>query len=175
MSEKKDKKKFKIGDFLKKIGPVGGKILSTVGTITGFPGLKEVGKLIDGNPDLTPEEKAEARHILDQDFKLEEKYLADIADSRDMYSGDNGSKSQADKLSDAIMKWNLWGIMALILINIGVLLAAQKWAIPSAVILAIGNSVGVITMALLQERGQVVGFFFGSSLGSKNKDKKILG
>lgn len=173
MSEKKDKKKFRIGDFLKKIGPVGGKILSTVGTITGVPGLKEIGKLIDNDPELTPEQKAEARHILDQDFEREKLYLADKSDSRDMYTDDNGSKEQVNKLSDSIMKWNLWAICGLVLVNIALILGAEKLELPAVVIVPTANIIGMVMMALMKERDQVVGFFFGSSIGSKNKDKKL--
>ena len=39
----------------------------------------------------------------------------------------------------------------------------------------ISGAIGSVTTALLQERQQVINFFFGSSRGSKSKSKELNG
>lgn len=176
MAKQKEKKKFRIGPFLKGLGKPLGKVLDIAGSIVpGVAGgaLDKIGELIDGEPNLTPKEKAEAHAILLMDKELEKRELeliyADKANAREMY---DDSKDQADELSNHIMKWNLWGVVGMVVLNVALLLLSEKLGLSTAVIVAAANAIGMISQALLQERGQVVGFYFGSSLGSKNKDKK---
>lgn len=90
--------------------------------------------------------------------------LDDIADARRMYTHEN---QQADAIATAIIRQNHW--LALIMIIGNALTLA--FIDDKTIALALGNMFGAGTAALWQERQQVIGFFFGSSIGSKIKDK----
>ncbi len=100
--------------------------------------------------------------IMDNEHELKKLALQDVASARDMY----GKKSaMADKIADHVTKYNLLAVVFLIFVDVLVLYFVKD----SVVAVALGNIVGAIIQSLLQERQQVIGFFFGSSLGSKEK------
>lgn len=78
---------------------------------------------------------------------------------------------QADRVAENIMKRNLPTIFMLVLCNIAAVMSAKYWQLPGEVLAIISNLIGVVIGQLLSERQSVVGFFFGSSLGSKMKNK----
>ena len=66
------------------------------------------------------------------------------------------------------MKPYIWVVLFAVVIEI----IAVIYIDDKVLIAIISGAIGSITTALLQERQQVIGFFFGSSKGSKDKDKK---
>ena len=102
---------------------------------------------------------------------LMEYYKLDMQDRQNARSIYPESKDQADELADFIMKWNLVGVGFIVLVNVGVLIAAKKWEFDASIVLVIGNLAGMIIQSLLQERAQVVGFYFGAM---KQKVKDIF-
>ncbi|MBL4761390.1 MAG: hypothetical protein JKY93_01665 [Gammaproteobacteria bacterium] len=101
-------------------------------------------------------------HLKDNEHELKTLALEDVASARDMYGKKN---AMADKVADHVTRFNLLGVVFLILVDVLVLMFVKD----SVVAVALGNIVGAIIQSLLQERQQVIGFFFGSSLGSKEK------
>jgi hypothetical protein len=70
------------------------------------------------------------------------------------------------------MKWNLWSILALVLVNgIAIYFLSEE----AAVLATVSNLLGIVIKSLLDERKEVTGFYFGSSVGSKMKDQKATG
>lgn len=172
----KKKEKTGLGKFLQKVGgvfpdiiDVGGKFLSgtPVGAVLG--GVREV---LGEKAENDERAKEFLRELKMNELEWEKEVLRleikDRSNARSMY---DKSKDFADRLADRIMKWNLWGILGLLFINVGVLVVAKVWGIDESVVLIVGNVVGGIIQALLSERNQVTGFYFGSSLGSKKKDE----
>lgn len=136
------------------------KIIEIAGTVVGEEAAKE-GAI------LTPAHESQIRSkILDSEPELMKLHLQDKDSARGMYKN---KSSQADKVAHSIMLWNLPAIIALLLLN-G---AAVYFIENPAVAVAIGNAIGASISFLWQERQQIVGFFFGSSLGSKKKGSFI--
>ena len=77
---------------------------------------------------------------------------------------------QADKVAQSIMARNLPTIFILVIVNVTSVYAAEYFKLPTGVLAIISNLIGVVIGQLLAERQSVVGFFFGSSLGSKMKN-----
>lgn len=86
---------------------------------------------------------------------------------RDMYK--STGHEMADEIATRVIKWNLWVVLLAVIIEIGAVLLLDD----KVLIAVISGAIGSITTALLQERQQIINFFFGSSRGSKNKDKLI--
>ena len=121
-----------------------------------------------------PNMSQEHKDILIKEAQDElERDKMDAEDRKDARANYDKSKQQADRLSNQIMTWNLWGILGLLLVNIGVLIASKKWEFDESIVLIVGNLIGIVSQALLAERGQVVSFYFGSSLGSKRKTEQL--
>lgn len=75
---------------------------------------------------------------------------------------------QADKIADSIMSRNLPTVFALVVINAVVVYLFTHYAANQiGQVAIISNLIGVVIGSLIQERQQVVSFFFGSSLGTK--------
>lgn len=104
--------------------------------------------------------------VLKDKHRLDELYLQDKANAREMYKVHH---EQTDKISERIMSWNLLAILALVLIN-G--LAIYYLKEQAAVLATVSNLLGIVIKSLLDERKEVTGFYFGSSVGSKMKDEK---
>lgn len=103
------------------------------------------------------------------DSHVKEQMLADeMKNARDSYKVHH---EQADKVADGIMRKNLPTIFILVLINIIAVMLTKYWQMPGEVLAIISNLIGIVVGQLLAERQSIVGFFFGSSLGSKMKNK----
>lgn len=100
--------------------------------------------------------------LLDMEHELILAQLQDVQSARQMYSGKN---EMADRIAERVISQNHI-VVALLLTANGLVLYLVK---DSTVALAVGNLIGASVTALWQERQQVIGFFFGSSLGSKLK------
>jgi len=157
--------KTKIGMFLKEKGP---NLLKTIlgvagGLVPGASGVTEaISNLITTSDELNAEEKAEALSLLQMDMQ-------DLANARDMYKSTD--HEMADYVAQRVITYNLWVVMAALVIEILCVMYLED----KVLIAIISGAVGGITTALLQERQQVINFFFGSSMGSKSKTKLLNG
>ncbi len=113
------------------------------------------------------EETMELAKIGLEELKLN---YEDKSSARNIYSQ---SKDFADKLAFSIMRYNLIGVASLLLFDILCTFVAEDLKIQYSVVAGVSTLIGMVIQSLLQERQQVTGFYFGSSLGSKSKDEKL--
>jgi hypothetical protein len=148
----------KIGAFLKDKAP---DVLGIVGDLLPDSGAMGIVKNVIDK--VAPDEDKEAlKSELDATAA---QYFADVQDAREMY--ENTDHSQADAIADKIINYNLWILLALVVIQVVVIMYVD-----GQIAAVITGVIGTITGALINERNTVVNFFFGSSKGSKDKDKK---
>lgn len=77
----------------------------------------------------------------------------------------------ADKIADTIIKFNLPIIFILVLVNVFIVDFFHE----NATLIAIAsNVIGVAIGNLFAERQAIINFFYGSSIGSKEKDQQIV-
>tara|TARA_R110000744_G_scaffold354005_1_gene460381 strand:+ start:1192 stop:1701 length:510 start_codon:yes stop_codon:yes gene_type:complete len=154
-----------IGMFDKKKGKQAQDIAATVTnvaeTITGKKGEDAV-TAINADPALAY--KFQIAVMADSHVQ-EQMELDNTNAARDMYKV---NPEQASKVANNIMKYNLVIVFLLVVINVFAVMYLKDDA---AVLAIVSNFIGIVMMALLQERQAVVNFFFGSSMGSKNKVK----
>lgn len=135
-------------------------IENVANTLTGKTGDDAVAA-IEADPQLAYEFKIAVM----ADSHISEQLKAD--DRKDARAAYKVNHEQADKVAQSIMKLNLPSVLALALINIAAVYFLKEYG----PILAIAsNLIGIVIGRLLSERESVVGFYFGSSLGSKMKD-----
>lgn len=80
------------------------------------------------------------------------------------------NNQQADKIANLVIKWNLPIIFTLVLINVLIVYYMKD----NAPLIAIASQIiGIAIGNLFAERQAIVNFFFGSSMGSKEKDEKL--
>jgi hypothetical protein len=155
-----------IGMFDSKKGEQAKKISETVGrvaeAVTGKTGQDAV-SAIEQDPSLAYKFKLA---VMADSHVVEQMNLDNTKSARDMYKV---SPEQAAKVADNIMKYNLVIVFLLVVINVGSVVGLRNHA---AVLAIVSNFIGIVMMALLSERQAVVNFFFGSSMGSKNKHGK---
>jgi len=139
-----------------------GKALSIAKAVTGIGDDKGAVEAIQADPELS--------------YKYEMALLADkhIPDRLNLENTQGAREAykvhheQADKIADSVMKWNLWLMGGLTLANIGVV----YFITDGALVAIASNLIGMVVNHLMSERQNVVNFFFGSSMGSKDKDNK---
>lgn len=90
--------------------------------------------------------------------------LDDRRDARAMYKV---NPEKAEHVAEHIMRYNIVIVFLLVIINV---LAVMHLRDNTAVLAIVSNFIGIVLHALLNERQSVVGFYFGSSLGSKLKN-----
>lgn len=134
-------------------------IVSIASQVVGGATPTEIVTRLAGNADA---EKALRAQLIQHETLLLELHAADLRDARALY---RAKSTEANRVSRSIMTWNLPAIVALIAGNC----AAVYYISNPAVAVAVGNIIGASISFLWQERSQVVGFFFGSSIGSKDK------
>lgn len=136
---------------------VGLAILDIVRDVTGYQNPSE---------DIVREKEVEiSQQIHNQEFELELALLSDRQDARQMYSE---SKKQVDAIAQTVIRWNVVWVVGLVLVQILVVYFLREFG---TLIAIVGNVVGFVVAQLLSERGDVIGFYFGSSEGSKEKDR----
>ena len=104
---------------------------------------------------------------MDQEIEILQLGVSDIRNARNMYLA---KSTQANKIANNIMRFNLPAIVSLIAANGLVIYYIEN----PAVAVAIGNVIGASISVMWQERQQVVGFFFGSSIGSQEKTELMV-
>lgn len=109
------------------------------------------------------------QYLLDSiklDQKETEMFLNDMSNARDMYKNSNNEVS--DFIAKRVINYNLWVVFLAIVTEV----LAVMYMDDKILVAVISGAIGSLATALLQERQQVINFFFGSSMGSKEKDKK---
>ena len=91
----------------------------------------------------------------------------DRQSAREMHKVNN---EQADRIAERIMRENLYFTFAMIIAN-G--LAVYFLSEQAAILATISNVLGMAIKSLFDERKEVTGFFFGSSMGSKTKEHNL--
>lgn len=115
---------------------------------------------------LSPEQvQAVKDKLIDNEQDIIKLQFADVADARATYRATD--HTMADKIANMIMSWNIWVILGLIIANCLIVYYITN----PAVALAAGNLIGGTINNLWGERQQSVGFYLGSSIGSKLKDR----
>lgn len=138
-------------------------VVDVARAVTGQNDAEKAVAAIQADPSM----QLEFLKMLEQNkYKFDEIYLADRQSAREMYKEQNG---QADKIADRITKFNVFYIIGLVLVNCLVVYFLEDNA---ALVAAASNIIGLVIRDLLAQIQAVTGFYFGSSMGSKQKDKK---
>ena len=168
---KKDKKPFKDSKLFSVIKKVAPNVLDSATDLmaTAVPALSPLNDIIDraiGVASDNGDEDAVYEILAAKEDYLKEldMYYADLKSARNMYQSTD--HEQADKIADNVIKYNLFIVMLMVVIQCLVIMFVD-----GKVAAVITGIVGTVTGALLQERNTVINFFFGSSKGSKDKDK----
>ena len=150
----------RVGDFIRKIGrsDILEKAVNIVGDVASGNYLGAVRELIKKDPDITPEQQAEA-------FKLIELDYVDIADARDMQKI---ALQQDDIFSKRFVYYFAIGIAGFSMIVVGLLFFIE---IPDSNRRVVDMILGVVIGSGLIS---VINFFFGSSKGSKDKTEQMF-
>jgi len=148
-----------------------------------FTSGKEVISHLEGRPeDAIKLREIEASHIesiakLDLENKIEDnrhdehsinKQIEDSSSAREMFK--HGSELQTKVASD-IMTQTQWRIPFWMILNIGLLIAAESFKISPTVVLAAGNLIGMALKSDYDERTGVRNFLFGAMIAKVKKDK----
>lgn len=156
----------RIGDFLRKAGPIGSTILQAAGGLTGQPWLTKVGELISQNSgELTEEQKNMALEMLKLD-------LEDMKSARDMniriQETDNASWLSKN-LPYIFDCWILllWGFITIYIVLrwLGIL-ANSTVSIDMTGVLGLYSGVTALATMVIQ-------FHRGSSSGSREKTQML--
>lgn len=116
----------------------------------------------------SPEMQLEFKRMLLADAHIDEQMrYADRADARSMYKHHH---EMQDKIADKVMTYNLWIVGGLVAANVAMVVFTPTEYM--AEVAGASTLIGIVINALLKERQDVVGFSFGSSMGSKMKDVK---
>lgn len=103
--------------------------------------------------------------LINEQQESQKMLLEDRQSARDAYKVHN---EQADKIAERIMKWNLPYIAFVLIVNV----LCVVFITNSPVLAAVNTVFGMVIKSLFDERQNVSGFYFGSSMGSKQKDVK---
>ena len=163
-NKEKEKKKFRIGNFLKGLGkPLGG-ILGIAGKLTGIDALDKIGDAISGNTELSEVEKEQAMEIINQDRIA---YYDDLANARQMQV-DIATSANSTKLAKNFVYYfsTFWSI-----IGAGFVIATLFVTVPEDNVRLVDTAFGFLLGTAL---AQMFGFFLGSSEGSKAKTQDLI-
>lgn len=84
-----------------------------------------------------------------------------MGEARSMYTHDNGSREQADRMAENIMRWNLLYICLFII----ALILTVAYVTDSGAIGIISAAIGAALNQLYNERNTVMGFYYASMDG----------
>ena len=145
-----------IGNFIRGVKK---KVLPSVLNAVGVGNFAEAIGIISNDSNNAGLSREEA----DQFFKLVELEYKDVANARHTYK--ETDHKVADFVAKKVINYNLWVVLAAILVEV----LAVVYIDDKVLIAIVSGAVGGLVTALLQERQQIINFFFGSSMGSKNK------
>jgi len=137
---------------------------------------KVTGIKLDKKKPLTAEQikriEDKKMDILNLDFKkiaLEYSHEEELRkQSHDTYKI---SHDMSDKIASQVIGSNLLIISLLVMVNVGVLYYFKD---NSSLIAIVSNIIGVAIGNLFAERQAIINFFFGSSMGSKQKTNELI-
>ena len=158
---KKTHGKSRVGKALAAIGKLDllDKIPSVLASAASGNWLGAVSTLIQKDPDISKEQELAIEKAITLEYQ-------DLADARDMYK--TTGHEMTDHIAKNIIKLNLPTIIGLVLANVAAVMLLDG---KGEVIAIVSNFIGIAIGNLFSERQSVVNFFFGSSVGSKLKDK----
>lgn len=137
------------------------KVADMAKSLTGISDPKKAVDTVLKDPDM----QLKFMSLVEQNKnELDKLYLADRKNARKMYIT---HPAQADKIAERVMKYN---VIYVVIVALAQILAITLTELPPAAVVVIGNVCGWVIKGLLDERMQVTGFYFGSSMGSKAKD-----
>jgi hypothetical protein len=140
---------------------IAAKVIDFASQATGESDPVKINNALIADPTLATKLK---QTLLDNEHELDMAPYKDRKDARAMH---NQHPEQADKIADRIMKYNLPYILFLLVANCLAMFFLREY---SAILAIISNLIGMTLKSLFDERNCVTGFYFGSSMGSKNKD-----
>jgi hypothetical protein len=140
---------------------VASKVLDFASQVTGESDPVKIEKALSNDPKLAAELKAT---LMANEQEINMAPYKDRQNARDMH---NKHPEQADEIANHIMKYNLPYILFLLVANCLAMFFLREY---SAILAIISNLIGMTLKSLFDERNCVTGFYFGSSMGSKNKD-----
>jgi hypothetical protein len=138
------------------------KVLEIASQVTGISDPHQAVAAIENDPNFQAEMKKE---MLNNEHELNMAAYADRKDARDMYKHNS---TQADKIANMVFKWNIPAICGLVLLN--VLLIIFPDVVGDAGML-VGNIIGIAVKSLFDERKEITGFYFGSSMHNSSDGK----
>lgn len=109
--------------------------------------------------------------VTKEDNRHEEKYeeLA-VGDKQNARGADHLAPLQTD-IAKEVYSQTKWQIPLLLSMNVVLVLLAKELDLDETIIVAVGNLVGIALNNAYRERQSLLEFLFGSSVGSKLKDK----
>lgn len=144
-------------------GEIGAKaakeVVSIAQSVTGTKDLESIAQKLSSDSEIN----AKVREaILEKESSIVKLYYADMKDARKMYS--SGSKDIADRIADKIIADNLYLVAAVVAIQ-----SATTYFLKDnpSLIAVLSTLSGTIIKGLLDERKEVTGFYFGSSVSEK--------
>lgn len=139
-----------------------GKIIGFATQATGFENPEHAAKQLAERQD---QNEQFILAVTANEHELKKLAFEDRKDARAMYQVHN---NQADNIAGNVIKYNL-PIIGLLFIVIAV---ASYFLREQAALMSIVNSLATMTIkTLFDERKEVLGFYFGSSMGSKQKEQ----
>lgn len=157
-----------VGLFSKKHGDNADKVANTVkeiaADISGKSTADEQEAYFSANPELAHQFRLA---VMADKYVDEQMRLDDVKSARTMYSGQN---EQADKIANSVIRYNLIIVAVLLSLDVIAMILLQD---KPTILAMIATLFGGVMQSLISERQSVIGFFFGSSLGSKMKTDKI--
>jgi len=150
----------------------------------------KVGELLKGKAEK--EEAAKEALVEFEQFKMEwekemfqleiEAYKAEAADRDSARKNLQDDRAMSDEIARKVVNRNLTFIFILLVVQVTVTIFSvflsdqfiddkqMAVTVGSSLGSVVGAAIGTVIGSLLQERSQVVGYFFGSSMGSRQKD-----
>lgn len=157
-------------------GILGGPVGASAGTlISSVLGTKPTPEAILQEIEQNPEALLKIKELeLSHKQKLEELKIREMEIEQEKYSKAHDSyqknNNMADKIAQLVINWNLPVIFILVVINVYIV---YKFEDNAPLISIVSNVIGIAIGKLFTERQAVINFFFGSSIGSKEKDFQI--
>lgn len=155
-----------------KVPKAAGKVVSEVADVAlrGESPIKAISDLITGDDDfaqLSPQDIAKAHELAKMDFEREKAFLKDIQDARSMQT-DIATSRHSTRLSKNFIYYFATGVAGSMLVVVLLLFFVQIPEDNKRIIdMLLGAFVGILV--------SIGTFFYGSSMGSKNKETALTG
>jgi hypothetical protein len=138
------------------------KVLDIAQKVSGKSDATQAMAAISSSPDA---QLAMQKMLLEDKWVQSRLDLDNVKSARAMHEKNHAA---ADDLGKHVIRWNLPLAFGLFIVNIVSLYFFREHV---EILLTLGNLTGFLLNSLLKERQDIINFYFGSSLGSKDKDK----